>query len=451
MKWISASLRVLVCLTAAALISCKEDSSTPPGISVESGDISTFPGENVVIKATVSDEVGLESITLTCAALDIVKVYDLSGQKPVVFNVSYQFFVPANTDTSVTAEVVIEARSTSDKRSDRSIPITYLTDTTAPVITTPGSEIGVDFDETTETGEAEAAFSFTDDRGLASARLEIESIGFDESAALSGRSGEVTFYPVFTATGDFDATLTVTDAAGNSANKPLVFQVVGGEPSNPIDDYACMWIANTVENAADYVLGYYQYMTRTAAYTYTVEYYAPAGAQVVFVPTQTLDGPDYYGRSPQSATKILNNKDYVIPVTITAEGYYNITINIQAQTLTLYPHIPASTNPFAADIKGYVWTDGYDNQTTPAAAVAGNPMRLTCPLVVYAVADAWPALQFTDAAWANTWKPLYDSAWAVIGWGHNIDGNGASFGSIGAGTYPTVFDMETMWVTVKKP
>ncbi len=457
MKRFTHCLTAFACLVMAMVaVSCDKESDTPPGLSIESGAIASFPGESVVVKATVSDEVGIQSIHLTCPEMGVDKLYDLSSQKPVVFNVSYQFVIPLDTDTDIPANFRIEVLGTSGKTTVKPIQVTYLPDTTDPVITTFGDEIGVDFDDDNSIAEPTLVFSFTDDRGLASARLQIADISFDETLPLSGRSDNATFYPVFDASGLYDATLTVTDDAGNTTAKQIVFGVIGEEPENPISDYTHMWIVNTEEDPADYMLGYYQYMARTDAYIYSVLFYAPkADTKIAFVPIQDIDGADYFGRSPYASTKILNNKGYVLPITIPAVGYYNVSINIQTHALTITPHTPAAVNPFAGQVRGYSYVNGGStNSQFATSPVNGNPMRLASNFDIVDPAGSWPNVVFITSDWSKSWNPVYDSTWTyIIRWEYNAAfvSSYAYFESVAAGIHPAVFDMEAMWVTMKKP
>ena len=65
----------------------------------------------------------------------------------------------------------------------------------------------------------------------------------------------------------------------------------------------------------DYLDGYYAPMTRKGEYQYEGKIYADkANFQIYFTAEKTMDG-DLFGVSPYVNSKLMNNNDYVVPVT----------------------------------------------------------------------------------------------------------------------------------------
>jgi hypothetical protein len=132
------------------------------------------------------------------------------------------------------------------------------------------------------------------------------------------------------------------------------------DPGNPVSDYPYLWIANLDDNPNDYLLGYYQYMARTDAYTYSINFYAPANnTPVVFVPAHSLSG-DKIGISPQSGDLI--NSSNVLPIILPEKGYYEIDVNLDQKTYHINkytPSAPSYSSPVKIVRDYFGWGDDY--------------------------------------------------------------------------------------------
>ncbi len=450
-------IRTLLFHMILLMASCEEKTYLPAGLSVENGsEIKTFAGDNVTLKLTVSDEVGIEKIILDCKNWHILKEYDLSGQKPVVFNISYPFIVPETAGMNFSEKMKVDVVNVGGIHTIREIPLNYLPDNTLPELINYNPELEITYEE--GSGVFSGSFNLADDRGLKSVRLEIDEISFDETKTLKGKTATYTPALTFTSIANYNATLTITDISDNSREYAITFIVMVTEVENPISDYPGMFIVNTGESPANYIVGYYQPLQRTNPYEYWGYFYAPENnTKIAFVPTQSLDG-DYFGVSPYVSTKLFNNNGYVVPINIAAKGYYSIWIDIQNQVYTVTAYTPAAPAEFAGlagsiCMVGTGYTYG-DWVMSPAMTYeASNDLRISGNLSVALDAGGTVSLCFSTPDWAHIWRPDKDSPSQVTGWWHSPGGIMFYFESVGAGNYPVTFDagISPIWVTIRKP
>ena len=104
-----------------------------PGLYAAQEVIETFPGDTVTVSGTVSNYMGLASVTLSCEAWGIEKVYDLAAQEPVVFNYNYRMVVPDDATFEEDLDIVVLDKNGLDNR--KTVLLKYLPDMTAPTFT----------------------------------------------------------------------------------------------------------------------------------------------------------------------------------------------------------------------------------------------------------------------------------------------------------------------------
>ncbi|MDR0864931.1 MAG: hypothetical protein LBO74_08370 [Candidatus Symbiothrix sp.] len=223
------------------------------------------------------------------------------------------------------------------------------------------------------------------------------------------------------------------------------------DPGNPISDYPYLWIANLDDSPNNYLLGYYQYMARTDAYTYSINFYAPANnTPVVFVPTHSLSG-DKIGISPQSGD-VINSSD-VLPLVLPQQGYYTIVLKLANKTVDATPYTPSPPS-FDGQVQLVDGIFGWDRFSYKLDVI--DDFRQTKDFAV----NAGETYFYLEGAYENQYRARYlpdgDQAWHVAPSRFcgmfddktNDEGDRKLQVTFEAGTYTFTYNKETRWVTI---
>lgn len=443
MKRILPNLLVGFGLLVFACACEEEHENVRPGLYTETEMIETFPGDTVLVSGTASNYVGLSSITLSCEAWGIEKVYDLNREEPVVFNYAYQLIVPQTAAFDQNLNVIV--RDKNGLETQKTVVLSFLPDMEAPTSSGMPAQVEVKF------GEEEAGKGFWnlnlpvyDDRGLKEARIEIPGISFDKTIELSGREGRIVEKIEFAAVGGFSAIITLTDASNNKAVTRTEAMVILEEVEFPFDDYPQMYIVDANENSDDYINGYYRYMDRMGEYQYQGSFYAAADhAEMLFVPEKRMDG-DLFGASPQVSSKLMNNNGYVVPVVIEKAGYYGIWIDLNAHTYSIWQlEIPANacTEPLWMSGTGFSFGEwGSSDEMTKT-----NTYRYEVETEIQDYAGD-RQYYFYTANWARVFRADAAGNW----WFEAASGSCVTFQTDYQGKVRVTFDTAAPWATIKK-
>ncbi|WP_163718703.1 hypothetical protein [Mangrovibacterium lignilyticum] len=437
----------LLLLIVSFFTGCEDDKDDiAPGLYVEETEIETFPGDTVLVNGTVSNYVGLSSITLSCEEWEINKIYDLSAHKPVVFNYYYQMIVPQT--ATFDQELLVTVRDKNGLETQKVVALSFLPDTESPVVTQGiPSQVSVDFDTSVESGLWTLNMKFSDDRELKQARVQIPDVAVDESYPVSGRSGSLNQTIEFTSPGSFPATITIDDASGNETVVQTEVVVMLTEEEDPIQDYAQMYVVNADENADDYLNGYYRYMDRQGEYQYQGVFYSPSeNTPVYFVPAKTMDS-DLFGVSPYVSSKLMNKNGYVEPVLLPAEGYYGIWIDLNTHTYSIWSlEVPAGTYNGELGVSGTGFTIG--DWALPAENMnkVGNGYQYEYEMELVADYSGKVQYYFYSPDWVHIYRADVDGNW----WYESATGGVVAFDTEYAGKVKITFDTAYPWATMKK-
>lgn len=439
----------LLLIITSFFAGCNDDKDDLiPGLYVEQAAIETFPDDMVLVNGTVSNYAGLATITLSCDKWEINKVYDLSKQKPVVFNYEYRFTVPQ--DASFDEILTVTVQDVNGRMNEKYVALKFIPDTQAPQLQTRlPDRISVDFDATTGKGTWNLNIGFTDDRELKDIRLQVPGADLDQTVNLTGRSGQLSRVIDFDETGEFPAVITITDTGDNENVIEVTVVVMLSEDEDPYQDYAQMYIVNASENADDYVNGYYRYMDRTGEYQYTARFYAPANnTPVYFVPTKAMDA-DLFGVSPHVNSKLLNKNGYVEPVLLPKKGYYTIWIDLNAHTYSITEYtVPTDTYTgfLVASGTGFTVGDwGYSTEMTLTDSQNPYQKGVEMELATGYSGD----LQYYFAN-TNTWTPVFRSDTEGNWWFDAASGACIIYKTDYSGKVMVTFDSAALWATIKK-
>lgn len=449
MKQVLSRLTLLLAVISMAACS-NDDADHQPGLWTAQDIIQTFPGDTVLVAGQVSNYVGMDLVEIKCAAWGIDQKYTLAGKHAKVFNYNYRMPVPESASFDQQLEVTVT--DINGKTSSKAIQLTYLTDTSAPyAISDIPSQISVDYDMAAGEGTYNMNLTFGDDRQLKSLQVAVPAIGYNQTVELKGRSADVHQQIKFGEQGSYPMTLTLSDQEGNPTVIETTLVVMLQEDENPYEDYSMMWVVNASEKADDYLDGYYSPMARQDAYQYQGKFYADKdGYQLFIVPTKTMDG-DIFGASPYVASKIMNNRDYVVPITIETKGYYGIWIDINAHTWSVWSLDTSAAYTGSLTVSGCGFND-FGDWGTPDSEMPRDGFRYTQTLSqngAYSGARQYYAARVSD--WGYILRYWSDAT--GCGWWEDTDGAGGSVGGYESdynGNVEITFDTALLWATVKK-
>lgn len=440
-----------ICVVCA-FVGCKNDDyNHRPGLWTAQDVIETFPGDTVLIQGQVSNYVGMKNVEIKCDAWGVSKRYDLAGEQAKVFNYNYRMPVPA--DATFDAELKIIVTDIEGTENKKTIAMTYLPDTEAPVcLNDMPWQVSVDFNASVGYGTYNMALSLTDDRQLKSVHVVAEDLNLDETFDVTGRTATVTRQYQIDQAGTFPMTVTVNDESGNEQTYWQQLVVMLAEDEDPISDYPVMWVVNASEKPEDYLDGYYMPLARQAAYQYQGSFYADKdGYQLYIVPTKTMTA-DIFGVSPYVSSKLMNKAGYVVPITIEKAGYYGLWIDINAHTYSTWSLDTSSAYTGSMSFAGCGFADwGVDAWGNMTDEMTRNGYRYTYTVKQNGNQSTHSYYGARVSDWG--WILRYWSDANGCGWWVDDAGSGGSVGSYEStyeGNVEVTFDTAIPWGTVKK-
>jgi hypothetical protein len=164
-----------------------------------------------------------------------------------------------------------------------------------------------------------------------------------------------------------------------------------------------------------------------------------------------MDG-DLFGVSPYVNSKLMNNNDYVVPVTVAESGYYGVWIDLQAHTYSMWKLEPsATTYTGSLTVSGCGFSD-FADWGTPATEMARNGYRYTSTLHQigsYSSTRQYYAARVSDWGYVlRYWGDATGCGW----WEDTTSAGGgvASYASDYDGVVQITFDTAILWATIKK-
>ena len=432
-----------------AFSACSEEGEDMrPGLWNDGDVIETFPGDTVLVKGQVSNYVGMSSVSISCDAWNINKVYDLSKQKPKVFNYNYQLIVPADAAFDQELHICVSDKNGSENK--RTVVLKYLPDTEAPTVAEDMTgDISVDFDTNTNKADWNLNLAVSDDRALKSYEIDVPDLNIHEVGELKGRTATISKHIEIAQVGSFPMTLTIEDESGNKMERSCNLISMLAESEDAIADYPQMYMYNAEENASDYVYGYYRYMDRTDAYQYSCKIYAEKdGAKFYFVPTESQTG-DKFGTSPYISSKLMNKNGYVVPVVVEKKGYYYVWLDLQNHRYSITPYEVENTI-WKGDlvVTGEGFSSMGDWSFSSSMKSAGSDYRKSIELGINSKSSSYSCC-ITDgtAAWSQVWRMSEGKWWWLDNAGYG--GSVATFKPGNAKKVLVTFDTAELWSTMK--
>ncbi len=439
------SIAFMTMAAPAVLSGCSDDyDDVAPGSFIDTERIETFPGDTVLVAGTVSNGSPITNVSLVCDAWNINEVYDRSGYDDKVFNYEYRLVVPEDATFNQTLTVAVKCEN--GKTTVREIPMSFLPDTKAPVVSPAiNSEVGLDFDTQAQKAMWKLEFNAIDDRQLSKAIIDIPGIAYNKTIGLSGRTGAVKEEIEFSTVGSYPCTITVDDASGNQFVSNVTVMAMLAEVENPIQDYAGIYVIDANENADDYIDGYYHWMDRQGEYQYQGKFYAATdNSKIYFTPERNLDG-DLYGVSPYVSSKLMNNNGYVVPVTIEKAGYYGIWIDLNAHSYSVWP-LEIATDVYSGALRVSGTGFGFGDWGLPEDDMTKSGYRYTYNTTLAEGYTGDYQYYFYSPDWAHVFRADAEGKW----WFEAASGACVTYHTDYSGPVVVTFDAAIPWATIKK-
>lgn len=364
----------LIC--ALVLASCDNDDSvgvdSTPEFQTIMQEISTLPGEEFVFEGIVSDPAGIKTVNFKYEPWFLDKTI-VKDSLPETYTISYKFKVPEDAEEFSTHAIPVTITNAGDVASMRDVIITLDKDIAAPTITinspTDGATIlmgaGNEIDMNIDLADRELA------------ELKIESDLLNETIAISGASYNYTNALDVTNPGNYDFTITATDATGNETIVSVSVSIVTDLQFN------AMFLTDETNDAAlnQDLFGIPFTTTGSEAvgedgYVFTALYYAAtANSEVRFIPQQGSFEPFTFGADSGTPGRLVLGQDATVsPIVIPNVGYYEITMDVRDLSYEVSPYTPTD----AAFDQVYILGRGIYIDATTSTCTNNNDGSTQC-------------------------------------------------------------------------
>lgn len=341
--------RLMLCafavLAGLSLQSCSDDDDYPtvdglaPTLELTSA-IQTEPGRDFTITGVAKDADGLKSIRLVNDELHLDKTIDFLEYYPDTllheYDLSYNYEGDESWSENESFPVKVTVEDVGGRTTTQTVTVTTDGDFSDPTFTSaPSSNLTVLKQNPKLTLNAVVA----DNKNLGYIKVFIAGLNVNDSVPISGKSYSFSkTYDLPAEEGNYEMTLTVGDAAGNTAITNSVIKV------SDLPDFSRMYLAD-VDNVADLssdVYGVPMLIDHTGAYQYTAHYYnKAAGTKIRFIPQLTDFEPICFAVDP--STGLLTSDPSVgEPIELNDVGYVEITFNTVTGEWDEHPWTPTT-------------------------------------------------------------------------------------------------------------
>lgn len=336
--------RILLFVFSLILISsCDKDDEltvdSQPEFTMIEESVSSLPGREFSLKATINDPAGIESINLNYEPWFLDKTI-IKDSLPSTYNLDYRFKVP--TDAVENSQHVISITSTNvgGKSASMDVTVTLDLDVEAPQIAVEEPVDG----STVLIGDGdEIEFNVTVSDNESLSEFRIESDGFNDVIEISGNSYTYQNSLNIESTGVYIFTATATDAAGNTSSTNFTVNVFD---ELKFDKMFMTEVTSEAELTSD-VFGIPAIMDESSeegeqGFVFTGRYYAAeANTELRFIPQKTSFEPYSFGADPDEEGSLINGTSPEInPLVLPNKGYYEVKIDLRDFTYEITPYTP---------------------------------------------------------------------------------------------------------------
>ncbi|MDX1699049.1 MAG: hypothetical protein R3250_00455 [Melioribacteraceae bacterium] len=454
--------RILLFVFSIILIaSCEKDDEitvdSQPEFTMIEESISSLPGRNFSIKATINDPAGVESINLKYEPWFLDKTIIVKDSTPSTYNLDYSFQVPTAAEENSQHTIVITSTNVGGVSTSKDVSVTLDLDDEAPQIIVEKPENG----STVLIGEGdEIDFNITVSDNEQLSGFLIEGGSFSETLEISGTSYQYQNSLNIDETGSYSFNITVTDEAGNQQTESFTVNVLDELKF----DKMYFTDVSTSEALSTDVFGV-PALTEAIreegeeGYVFTARYYSESSnSEIRFIPQKGSFEPYTFGASLEIEGMLTNgSSSNVNPIILPEKGYYEIKIDLRDLSYSVSSYTPSEdTFPLVQVIGTGIEING---ETTCTSNVDGanlcwnfasgkqliqdpeNPYRFSATMKLYDETTNDGSNGFILNANTSGWGPFWrfdngeDPNNAVLNGGTNF-----VFGPEAYGTYKFVFD-----------
>lgn len=370
-----------------------------PEITLSADEVYYVPGREFTIEATITDDVGLQSVYLYCEALDLDDLVTFGRGRVTDFQLRYPFFVPTGLSTDGMHEVIIEVTDLSGKKTEKILTVRLDGDIDAPVfLKVPQARLDL---LSKENLAYTLQFEMQDNKQLGSLHILCTELSIDKEIPLSGTSA-VHNEPIElgSGTGTYNFIFTLKDVTGLQIETRTTI-LVGEMP-----DFAEMYLADvfTDPELNEDEFGIPVIMDKKTSYLYELLFWSnKAGKEIMFIPQPTSMKPHCFGFDEGGNFKYSDDPEAVNKIVLAEKAYYRIKINIKEGTYSAIKETPTmqTISPLFFVGEGIVgrnnwWLD--------------YPLTILDPDNPYEVYDeiefgASASFAVSTSSWEPTWVP----------------------------------------------
>ena len=402
---------------AGAMTGCKPDDAvsndkTAPVIEFAENDIHWVPGREVTIQATITDETGLERVTITNAALGLDETITFGDGVITDFPLTYPFTIPEDIPTEGAQEISVSAYDLAGNVTTEIFRLYTDGDIDAPVfVKVPQSTVNL----IASPGLAYTLeFGMTDNKALTSLQIVCPELEIDETKALSGTSA--TFSKTLelgASETTYNFTFTLTDAAGlvtTSTSRIIV-------EASP--DFENMFLTSvfTDEELNGDVFGIPMVMDKQRPRQYKIRFYnRTENEEYLFIPDATTMEPHVYGLSEDGKSAVYGSEKKLV---IEQKGYYDISLNIATGGLEVKPYTPEDQTVPQIYVTGENLGNNFNSWdvTNPAAILKDDTDNKYLLSITLNFTDAeWSRFKLSTDDWGQQWVMNTSEVGPAVKW-----------------------------------
>ncbi|XCF07797.1 hypothetical protein ABI125_08025 [Tamlana crocina] len=324
------------------VIGCSDDDSVKtdsvPEVTLLTKSISSLPGETFIIKGTLVDPAGVQSVNLKYEPWFLDKTIIKNDSVYKTYELDYKFKVPEDAIEGSQHTILITVTNQGGNQSTENLVVTLDQDIASPTVQinnpTNGATVligdGIEIELDIAVADQELA------------EFKIESTVLNETMPISGTSYVYSNSLDISNPGKYDFTITVTDASGNTTTEMVYVNVL-----NELL-FDVMYVADVSDNAAlntDLFGVPYATEASTATgedgYVFTARYYAATeDAELRFIPQKGSFEPYAFGAGEAPGVLAIGTDSTVSPIVLPQVGYYEVTIDVKNLTYTVNTYTP---------------------------------------------------------------------------------------------------------------